>query len=564
MLGQVGLAYTVRNESLWITTPNGAKTELKWKAYYIGDLTMKHDPPSIVRPKTGMERYKEAMDVALGRSTGFNVNNQSPVFAPVQPVSMHGGWNDQSGMGRMPSSILAQTLDSGYRPGGGYGGNFGGYGNNAYGNGRMGSAGGGANFGELISLIMETIDPDSWRDGGGTGGLAGGTSFGDTETTEQGEATIREYYNTLTLIIRQTEENHQKISDLLKQLRKMNDIQINVEVRFITIQDDFFESMGMDFDFSFRNSQASKYAGLNTTTDDDGTTSGNSAAFTNAVKKGSLFAGLRSGSASTPDFSNDLSVSSNQNSFGLSVPTFGNYDPAAGASLGFAILSDIETYFFINAAQGDSRSNILQAPKVTMINGQTAMVGDLTDHPFVTSFVPVVGDFSVAYQPVITIFQLGTSIQVQAVVSSDRRYVRIYTAPTFSGISDTVSTFTYDGSSGVNLGGSGGGGTGNNNTGAAEDRGMTVQQPITHTFFVETTVSVPDGGTILMGGVKRLSEGRKEYGVPMLNKIPYLKRLFSNTAVGRETQSMMIMVTPHIIIQEEYEESMNTAATNFR
>ncbi|HTI49454.1 MAG TPA: hypothetical protein VL475_00830, partial [Planctomycetaceae bacterium] len=68
------------------------------------------------------------------------------------------------------------------------------------------------------------------------------------------------------------------------------------------------------------------------------------------------------------------------------------------------------------------------------------------------------------------------------------------------------------------------------------------------------TVSVPDGGTVLLGGVKRLREGRTMAGVPILNKIPYISRLFKNTGVGRETESLMMMVTPRIIIQEEEEE----------
>ena len=37
------------------------------------------------------------------------------------------------------------------------------------------------------------------------------------------------------------------------------------------------------------------------------------------------------------------------------------------------------------------------------------------------------------------------------------------------------------------------------------------------------------------------------------NKIPYLSRLFKNTGVGRETQSLMLMVTPRIVILEEEE-----------
>ncbi|MGI9474383.1 MAG: hypothetical protein ACR2NZ_22785, partial [Rubripirellula sp.] len=49
------------------------------------------------------------------------------------------------------------------------------------------------------------------------------------------------------------------------------------------------------------------------------------------------------------------------------------------------------------------------------------------------------------------------------------------------------------------------------------------------------------------------SEGRVERGIPMLNKIPYVSRLFSNVAAGRDAQSLMLMVTPRIIIQEEEE-----------
>ena len=40
----------------------------------------------------------------------------------------------------------------------------------------------------------------------------------------------------------------------------------------------------------------------------------------------------------------------------------------------------------------------------------------------------------------------------------------------------------------------------------------------------------------------------------MLNKLPYINRLFKNVGIGRETQSLMMMVTPRIIIQEEEEQ----------
>ena len=67
-------------------------------------------------------------------------------------------------------------------------------------------------------------------------------------------------------------------------------------------------------------------------------------------------------------------------------------------------------------------------------------------------------------------------------------------------------------------------------------------------------VAVPDGGTVLMGGLKKLHESRSEYGPPILSKVPYINRLFKNVGYGRETDSMLIMVTPRIIVQAEEEE----------
>ena len=67
-------------------------------------------------------------------------------------------------------------------------------------------------------------------------------------------------------------------------------------------------------------------------------------------------------------------------------------------------------------------------------------------------------------------------------------------------------------------------------------------------------MAVPDGGTVLLGGLKTLSEGRNESGPPVLSKIPYLNRLFKNVGYGREAQSLMMMVTPRIIINREEQE----------
>src|SRR6185295_8647615 len=228
----------------------------------------------------------------------------------------------------------------------------------------------------------------------------------------------------------------------------------------------------------------------------------------------------------------------------------------------FAILSDIEAFFLINASQGDRRSNVLQAPKVTLFNGQQAFVSDTSQTPFVISVIPVVGDFAAAQQPVIVVLSEGTFLTVQAVISNDRRFVRLTVVPFFSQIGkvdqfmffgSTTTTKNTSNSTGQTTGGDDEATTDNETT---TTEGVTVQLPTFSFVTVTTTVSVPDGGTVLLGGIKRLSEGRNEFGVPILSKLPYINRLFKNVGIGRETQSLMMMVTPRIIIQEEEEERL--------
>jgi type II secretory pathway component GspD/PulD (secretin) len=68
-----------------------------------------------------------------------------------------------------------------------------------------------------------------------------------------------------------------------------------------------------------------------------------------------------------------------------------------------------------------------------------------------------------------------------------------------------------------------------------------------------TRVSVPDSGTLLLGGQRITVEVDKEAGVPILSKIPILGRLFSNRSKVKDHKILLILVKPTIILQEERE-----------
>ena len=76
------------------------------------------------------------------------------------------------------------------------------------------------------------------------------------------------------------------------------------------------------------------------------------------------------------------------------------------------------------------------------------------------SFIPVVNGGAVGYQPVIITLPEGANLMAMAVISADRRYVRVSPSPMFSGIAE-VNTFNFaSGESGQSGGGTGGQGFG--------------------------------------------------------------------------------------------------------
>jgi general secretion pathway protein D len=513
ILDPLGLDFTVKNETLVITSKRLTQNSLTTVVYDVADLVIPI-PNFIPNSNQSLQDAIRNGIHTLGyggvwRPLGSGPVTVSPAdaMAKNQPYGgeansaldgVQGAYLAQHGMsGSLPSATMSRPTK------------FTGYEQFNQGGGAM------ADFQSLISLITLTIDPDSWLQNG------------------EGSGEIQPFFTNLTLVISQTQEVHEKIADLLKQLRRLQDLQITIEVRFISLSDNFFERIGVDFDVSLEDGQPG--TGFNANQD---------------VFKPGRVVGLAPDGA----FSPNLDVNFRQGGFGSAVPAFGGFDPATAANFGFAILSDIEVYFLLQAAQGDTRTNVLQAPKVTLFNGQSAQVIDVLQRPFVTGIIPVVGDFAAAHQPVVVVLNEGTSMHVQAVVNSDRKYVRMTLVPSFTRIGD-VETFTFSGRTTTSGGTVKVDPTDPNSTvtdgGSTTTEGTTVQLPQQIQTSVNTTVSVPDGGTILLGGVKRSREARNERGVPLLSKVPYVNRLFRNVAIGRETSSLMMMVTPRIIIQEE-------------
>jgi type II secretory pathway component GspD/PulD (secretin) len=491
LLKDAKLTYIIKDQTITITTDEYARGKHKTVIYSVTDLVVPIDNHPSLAGQLIDAAYLENIDRHLnthGNGYGANAFTGPHTLPNGQQVGSASGGSENTLAGNPPKPVPGQTLEE-----------------------------------LLMRLIRSTIAPDSWSDVGGKG-------------------TIQYFPLGMALVVNQTQDIQEQIVDLLQALRRLQDLEVAIELRLVSVSEAFFEYMGVNFDMNIlmHNQNA------NTPILTSGVFQPNG--FINNFQPRSFVSGLTPAGTFTPD----LGVPIQASSFDFATPPFGGFPGTLGGdggiSLGLAFLSDIQVFMFMEAAQGDRRTNVMQAPKITVFNGQAANI-TVTD---TLEFIDSITVNQIAGQTVFTpqqdLVPYGVILTVTPVVSADRRFVRMNLNPTLQNlisatvplvpIQQIVPQLLYD----------------NLSPPQPQIFTMFFQQPSTSTITLNTTVVVPDGGTVLMGGLKTLVEGRNEYGPPVLGKIPYLSRLFTNVGYGREAQSLMIMVTARIIINEEEEQ----------
>ena len=80
--------------------------------------------------------------------------------------------------------------------------------------------------------------------------------------------------------------------------------------------------------------------------------------------------------------------------------------------------------------------------------------------------------------------------------------------------------------------------------------------PNTAVRSAATTVTIPDRGSLLVGGFGKVIDERLSAGVPYLSDIPYLGRLFGTRARGSERSDLYLLTTVTIISYDELETAL--------
>jgi len=382
---------------------------------------------------------------------------------------------------------------------------------------------------EMKDIIREQVDFEGWRENGGNTGF------------------IQDWNG--QLIITNTPRNHREIRGLLSRLREVRAMQINVETRFLLVSQDFFEQIGFDLDVVFNADDDQVITAQQTDPtvrpsdlfDDQGRLQRD---ITGGANAGGPQNNIPQSTVPPTQFS---PIGTFQDSLGLAgslIPAEGIASTVLGAAPALGVsgqfLDDVQVDFLLQATQADRRSVELTAPRLTFTNGQTSNVFVARQVGFVSDLQPIVSDSAVGFDPTIDVISEGVRLVVEGTVTADRRFVKMNVD---AGIAQ-IEGFENEPVTAV---------AGGQLVQSAQVQ-ANIQVPTAQVTRVQTTVTVPDQGTILLGGQRLVTDRQVEAGVPVLSKMPVLNRFFSNRITSREEETLLILIKPTVVIQSEQEE----------
>lgn len=71
--------------------------------------------------------------------------------------------------------------------------------------------------------------------------------------------------------------------------------------------------------------------------------------------------------------------------------------------------------------------------------------------------------------------------------------------------------------------------------------------PIINNRKIETTLTLRDGGSVMLAGLISSNKGRGDNGVPLLGDIPWLGNLFKSQSASENRTELIVMIIPYII-----------------
>ena len=346
----------------------------------------------------------------------------------------------------------------------------------------------------LIASIKDATDPAYWDSEGG----------GIIDQSEAG-----------FLIVTANRHMQGRVDGMLDDLRRFATVVVTIESKFLGISRKFLQQIGVDFRGT-GGATKGEVAVLDDITnglddnasrglDNSGTAdpAGNpaSGAFFNDGSDGDV-------RARTENFFSQM--------LGQSLSATG------GATIGLTLLDDLQVQLLIRAVEKREDVQELNAQNLTVLNNERGHVAVINQTAYVRDFDVEVAQAAFIADPKIDVIQDGVVLDVKPTVSQDRRKVTMELQPTVAELLRPIPTFS------TSL--------------AGTTQPVTLQLPQLRVRSFSTAVTVPDGGSVLIGGLRQVLRAERRSSVPILADIPILSFFFKQDGIVDENSSLMVLV----------------------
>lgn len=359
---------------------------------------------------------------------------------------------------------------------------------------------------DLQTLIQDTVAPEAWD--------AEGVSI------ELGEG---------SLIVTHTPEIQQKIRDFLEDLRKFNSAMVTIESKFLEVTDNWIQEIGNDF------------RGLDDRVLEDVTNGLEDMASLGLDNGGSGTSGTNSaGSPSSGFFFDDggdgAFATTTQNFFSTALGS--QLSTLGGMTFQLTFLDDAEVSSILRAVEKSEQSQVVNSQMLSVNDSQRAYMTVINQRAYIQDFDVEVAQFQAVADPVVNVLNEGVVLDVRPTILDNRKWLRLEIQPT---VARVVSLRSFS----TTLGG---------NTAPVE-----FQLPELEVQSVNTSAFLPDGGSLMLGGLSRIRNVERRAEVPWLGKIPLLGFLFKSEGYNDERNSLMILVTARITdVRESVQKALET------
>ncbi|MHC4943719.1 MAG: type II secretion system protein GspD, partial [Planctomycetota bacterium] len=211
-----------------------------------------------------------------------------------------------------------------------------------------------------------------------------------------------------------------------------------------------------------------------------------------------------------------------------------------GGAFQFSLIDDTMFNLVVRAVEKSFNATIITSPIVTAFNTQRSYITVINQVSYIQGFDVDVATSAFIANPNIGIIQEGIVLDVRPTVSYDRKYITLEIQTTVAKLQRPIRTWTTP------L--------------AGQTTPVTFQLPVLSVSSAATTVVVPDGGSLVLGGLKHIRYVSRKAETPVLGKIPILGFFFRQKGLDDEVTNLIILARSYISDMNEIRE--RTRLTN--